>query len=340
MKSSVRNWLFPTPRHLQRNHLSLSSDGESQIRESLKHHYHIGWRSVDQYTPSAYAADVDNHVKHRIQIDRDAILPWLEDAAAASGITASNAGNKSQLDGWRILEIGCGTGSSSIALAEQGAKVIGLDIDEGGLQVARDRNSAYGTTCEFVTANATEMEQRFANDTQTFQCVLFFASLEHMTISERIASLRQAWNLLPVGGQLGIVETPNRLWYYDDHTAWLPFYHWLPNELAFRYAPFSPRENFRDSYDEYDSQSKEHFLRRGRGFSFHELEVAIGPVDALHVVSSLSSYRRRTLAGRIRFYRSLTPQQRAFRRALKMIDPRLHEGWLDESLHLVIQKRD
>ena len=39
-----------------------------------------------------------------------------------------------------ILEIGCGTGSSSITLAEQGAKVLGIDVHLESLEVARLRS--------------------------------------------------------------------------------------------------------------------------------------------------------------------------------------------------------
>lgn len=39
----------------------------------------------------------------------------------------------------KLLEIGCGTGSSSITLVEQGANVTGIDVEEGSLQVAKIR---------------------------------------------------------------------------------------------------------------------------------------------------------------------------------------------------------
>ena len=108
-----------------------------------------------------------------------------------------------------------------------------------------------------------------------FDYVIFFACLEHMTINERMASLKNTWEMLDMGGFLVIIETPNRLWYFDKHTSNLLFFHSLANELTFRYSCFSPRENFRELYNEYDTDSKIHFLRRGRGLNFHEIEIAI-----------------------------------------------------------------
>ena len=71
-----------------------------------------------------------------------------------------------------------------------------------------------------------------------------------------------------------MLETPNRLRHTDTHTAWLPFYHWLPDELAFKYARFSERTNFREGYGELTDERLLHFCRRGRGVSFHRFQIA------------------------------------------------------------------
>ena len=124
-----------------------------------------------------------------------------------------------------------------------------------------------------------------------FDFIIFYASLEHMTHHERISAIRTTWDMLPPGGLLSVVETPNRLWHTDPHTSLLPFFHWLPDELAFDYSRFSSRPNFRERYDNYDDeQQRLHFLRRGRGVSFHEFVLAIGSVEQLNVRSSLAMY--------------------------------------------------
>ena len=52
-----------------------------------------------------------------------------------------------------------------------------------------------------------------------------------MTHRERLRSLQVASRMLVDDGVLCIIEAPNRLWPFDSHTADLPFFHWLPDEL-------------------------------------------------------------------------------------------------------------
>jgi S-adenosylmethionine-dependent methyltransferase len=153
-----------------------------------------------------------------------------------------------------------------------------------------------------------------------------------MTIAERITSLRKTWEMLPAGGLLVIVETPNRLWYFDGHTSILPFFHWLPNELAFKYSCFSPRGAFREFYRDYNTSSKEKFLRRGRGVSFHELDLAIKPAQDLKVISSLSSFKG--LAYKLHHSRL----ERRYKSILRSVYPSIHEGFFDKKLDLIIKK--
>ena len=255
----------------------------------------------------------------KTKTDRDSWNPithWLDDA--------------STLQGKRILEIGCGTGSSTVSLAEQGARVTGIDIDEGALVVAQDRAKTYGIEAEFRVLNANEIGDAF--DADAFDVVMFFAALEHLTLAERLISLQAAWEMLPAGGLLVILRTPNRLWYFDSHTSRLNFFHWLPDELAFQYSRFSPEENFHELYREYNAESGEHFLRRGRGVSFHELEMVIGPVQDLKVVSSLSTFEG------FRYKLRKSRLERRYKSLLTEICPKIHEGFFDDNLNLIIEK--
>jgi 2-polyprenyl-3-methyl-5-hydroxy-6-metoxy-1,4-benzoquinol methylase len=312
----IKKLLFPIPRRLSRNHRKIDDPGLQAIRESIQTHYHSGWRSQSNYSPEMYEHDLAAHLNGRLESDRRLVIPWLDQAKPLSNT--------------RILEIGCGTGSSTVALAEQGAKVVGIDIDQDALPVAKDRCRAYGVEAVFHAMNSTAMAEVFQE--KSFDFVIFFASLEHMTITERLAALRDAWRLLPIGGMLVIVETPNRLWFYDGHTSMLPFFHWLPNELAFKYSAFSPRENFRELYREYTPSSEEHFLRQGRGASFHEFDLAIRPARDLKVVSSLSTFH----GMRHKPQRSLL--DRRYKAMLRRIYPDIHEGFCDDTLFLIIEK--
>jgi S-adenosylmethionine-dependent methyltransferase len=217
-----------------------------------------------------------------------------------------------------------------VALSEQGAVVTGIDIDRDALVVAKDRCDVYGVKAELHALNVTELPAAFAG--QVFDSVIFFASLEHMTMPERLAGLRDAWQMLPPGGLLVVVETPNRLWFDDRHTSLLPFFNWLPDELAFRYSAFSPRQNFRDLYRDWEPAQAEHFLRRGRGMSFHEFDLAIKPAAKLRVISSLSSF-----AG-VRYRVRQSMLERRFKSVLRRIRPDLHEGFFDDHLFLIIER--
>ena len=312
---TIQRVLFPVPRHLAENQIRVSPEQLETIRASIEANYYRGPRDRKFYG-RRYEYTVQKKLRLRLEGDRRVIVPWLDRAKS--------------LKGSRILEVGCGTGCSTVALVEQGASVVAIDIDQDALAIARDRMRVYGLDAEFLPVNADDLSQ-FRR--RWFDFVIFFASIEHMTVPERIAALREAWGLLLPGGLLVIVETPNRLWYYDGHTSMLPFFHWLPDELAYRYARFSPRENFGERFDNYeDGESREQFSRTGRGMSFHEFDLAIRPAGTLDVVSSLSTYQG------IRYKPQRSVFQRRFTSVLQRIYPGLHPGFYEDTLFLIIRK--
>jgi 2-polyprenyl-3-methyl-5-hydroxy-6-metoxy-1,4-benzoquinol methylase len=316
IRSIGRNILCPVPENVRMRQRSVADDQLEWIRESIACNYHQGWRSRENYTAESYEEDLRTHVSGRLEKDRRLVIPWLNAARP--------------LEGLKILEVGAGTGSSSVALAEQGAKVTGIDTDEGALAVAQDRLDLYGLQADLRLMNVKDAPPKFAGDPPDM--VVFFACLEHMTLDERLEALPAMWAILPRGGLLVIVETPNRLWHSDLHTAQLPFFHWLPDELALRYSRFSPREVFKDRYREPTPQALEDFARQGRGVSYHELEVTLGRVEALKIVSSLSSFR----GWRHHFRRPA--RDRRFSRFLRSLRPGLHEGFAEPWLDVVIAR--
>lgn len=310
----ARNILYPVPTSLRVRQRHVEAAQLDRVRESLARNYHQGWRARENYTPEGYESDLKTHLHLRLEKDRKLVVPWLD---AARG-----------LQGLKILEVGVGTGSSTIALAEQGARVVGIDIDEGALVVARDRLEVYGLQADLRALNVTEAAKAYAGDPPDM--IVFFACLEHMTLDERLEAIPAMWSLLPRGGLLVIVETPNRLWYHDIHTAMMPYFLWLPDELALRYSRHSPRELFNERYREPTPEAMESFARQGRGFSYHELDLTLGRAETLRVVSSLSSFRgwRHHLRRRRR--------DRQFARFLRSVRPDLHEGFAEPWLDLAI----
>jgi ubiquinone/menaquinone biosynthesis C-methylase UbiE len=251
-----------------------------------------------------------------LQIARLQVLPWIESVI--------------HLHGARVLEIGCGTGSGLVALAERGAQVIGVDLDEGALQVARKRCALHGVIAELHEANATSVGGLFGDT--AFHLIIFYASLEHMVHEERIQAIADTWAMLPAGKLWCVVETPNRLWHTDTHTASLPFYHWLPDELAFKYARSSQKTNFRECYDELTDDRLLHFCRRGRGVSFHELHVALGASDAFEVISYKNEFLGRLgWLGKDVFSDS-------YMEFLRKLAPNIHPAFLQENLDVILRK--
>jgi S-adenosylmethionine-dependent methyltransferase len=187
---------------------------------------------------------------------------------------------------------------------------------------------------EFYKGNADNLPAEIKES--QFDFVIFFASLEHMTYNERLKALSDSWAMLPSGRFLCCVGTPNRLWYVDGHTSHLPFYHWLPDQLAIRYAKFSSDLALRRTLGDFEptSQNEEHLIRAGRGMSFHELELAIGPIQNLEIVSCL--YKSRLY--RVMREGPLPDADDNFIRSLMALAPGIHPAWFFPRLDLIIKK--
>lgn len=272
----LKKYFLKIPKRYSKNHTQFDSEQTENLISSIEKNYLDRGQTKGQLSKTEYQNAIQGQLTGRLDYNRNRIIPWLDKVKP--------------LNGSRILEIGCGTGISTLALTEQGATVVGVDIDGGALEVAKDRLKLANMEASFFELNANQIEEHFKG--QDFDFVIFYASLEHMTIDERIESLKQAWTLLKDGSFLTVIETPNRLWYYDSHTAALPFYDWLPNDLAFYYSQFSKRNNFKDLYRELDDEQMNKFLRWGRGMSYHEFEVAIKPLKTLDVKSSLAQFEK------------------------------------------------
>jgi S-adenosylmethionine-dependent methyltransferase len=257
-----------------------------------------------------------------LDADRRYRIPWLDRARPLSGC--------------KVLEVGCGTGSSTVALAEQGANVVAIDIDDLAMSDAKTRCETYGLRVDFANCSATDAARLFSGE--RFDLIVFWACLEHMTLAERLRSMADSWAMLPSGGLWCVVDTPNRLWFHDYHTSWLPFVMWLPDELAIEYTRFSPRQRLREDFADKDDQEDRalRFARWGRGMSFHEFSVAIGPAEKLDVVSSRPvCQRNERLLARLKWGLS---RKRRHEACLRSYARNLHAGFFQPDLDLILRK--
>lgn len=268
---------------------------------------------VNWKTPPASADEV---WLARVQRDRSEIVPWLATLAPLSGA--------------RVLEIGSGRGASTFALTEQGARVTAVDVNRHATDYATAQLSAVGLRATFQNVNAADLDHF---DGGPFDLVIFWASLEHMTVHERARAIRGAWALLQPGGSMAIVETPNRLWPYDSHTSRLPFFNWLPDEVAFPFLATSSRDDIRTDFSDYDAELLT-FQRLGRGVSYHEFELALGaditPSSCLQL-----ERRRANVIRRLAWFLSSAGRTE---RVLRGYAPEKHRAWFQPFLYLALTR--
>ncbi|NLH47191.1 MAG: class I SAM-dependent methyltransferase [Myxococcales bacterium] len=134
-----------------------------------------------------------------------------------------------------ILEIGCGLGPGTVALAEQGARVTALDVDAKVIETARLRVRDHGFADRAQVMHVPNTRHLPFAD-QAFDLIVCNGVMEHVLPSLRHPLLNEMWRVLKPGGLLFIGETPNRLWPIDGHTTGLWWIHYLPLPLAAWYA--------------------------------------------------------------------------------------------------------
>jgi len=344
LTKKIRNYVYGVkklrcPRHLSSNHKTLTEDAKEKLTKSLKTNY-FSYKEYFPDPPDIYLAsqegynDYRDHLINRLEHDRNFLVPWIDDICSLR--------NK------KILEIGCGTGSSTVAFAEQGATVFGVDIHQGSINVAKDRLKLFGLDATLACSNAVDL----FNDiiTEQFDCIAYIAVLEHMTLKERLLSLKQAWKNLSKGGYLIIQETPNRLWYFDDHTSQENFFMWLPDELAILYSSYCSRDRFNSAFNRIDyltdsnralsnidnDLQKTKLARWGRGVSYHDFVLALNiPASDLPVVSCMELFTRE-ITNTSHLHRR-TPW-REYENFLCKLNPNIHRGFYLKYLDLVFQK--
>jgi ubiquinone/menaquinone biosynthesis C-methylase UbiE len=302
-------------RRLRLRQRPLSPSGKEHLAAALAKYY---FRDPPDYlNTQAGKMDLDNHAVGRTDKHRRTIVPWLDTLFC--------------LDGAKIIEVGCGDCSSTVALAEQGAEVFGYDMDEASLAVGSERLSVYDLKAELINGNAAEIP---AARIAEVNAVIYFATAEHMTLDEKLSSFSLVWRSLHSGAYLIVVETPNRLWWFDSHTAMLPFYLWLPDDLAAHYSRFSPRFPFNEQLrPPITAQTLLRLTRIGRATSYHEFELSLGALSALQV-NSMNRWKR----GNPFQFAKWFAFDRSFERWLRRHGPRVDNAFYESYLQLAIRK--
>lgn len=297
---------------VKNNFRNLSDDKEKELRKSLRDNFFSTVHKIDYLSTEIGKEDMEDHIVNRLKKFRKNMIPWLN-----ALLPLSEA---------KILEIGCGTGSTTITLAEQSANLTSIDIDENHIKVARKRCELYDLSVSFFVMNANQIHDL----NETFDFIIFSACLEHMTYEERIETIKSAWSILNKGSYLVVVDTPNRLHYYDGHSSMLPFYHWLPDELAIQYSKYSPRQRCVDVGNSNDYMN---LIRFGRGASFHEFEIALGMNSSEMIVSDMQSFNKSALSS---IFRGV---KKKYIKILQEIGPKdVPVGFYRDNLYIALKK--
>lgn len=297
---------FEIPVHIRQNFRNISSDNKLKLIDGLKKS-HFSNRQYYNQNPDTYLMtehgkiDLDNHIEGRLNRCRSVTIPWIDSLIS--------------LNGAKILEIGCGTGTSTVALAEQGAQVTAFDVDELSLECAQIRLSSYNLNADLVRGNASDLWNILSGS--DYDAIICVALLEHMTLEERLSFLKQAWNFIRPGALLVIDDTPNRLWFHDPHTSYENFYFWLPDDLAMKWAPLTERPVFNTLFK--DGSDPTLFARWGRGVSYHDfcLAFSMKPSDLPVKSFKQAYYRDQTRTHQI----AATPYEKLLRRIEPSISP-------------------
>jgi SAM-dependent methyltransferase len=94
----------------------------------------------------------------------------------------------------RLLDVGCGTGWTSIFFARRGYEVVGIDICEDMILHANaNKQRAGASNVQFLVADY----ERLGFEAE-FDCAVFYSSLHHAV--DESAALRRVWNSLRPGG--------------------------------------------------------------------------------------------------------------------------------------------
>ena len=74
-----------------------------------------------------------------------------------------------------VLDAGCGTGENALHVASLGLPVLGVDVAETALSIAREKAARRGISAEFVAADALHLERLGRVFETVLDCGLFHA---------------------------------------------------------------------------------------------------------------------------------------------------------------------
>jgi ubiquinone/menaquinone biosynthesis C-methylase UbiE len=107
-----------------------------------------------------------------------------------------------------VLDIGCGTGRTSINLARTGVEVVAVDLSSEMVKAAKQESDRLGLDIDFRTMDATSLE--FADG--TFDAALFSANgIDHVPgYNQKLEVVKEAFRVLKPGAPF--IFSVHRIW--------------------------------------------------------------------------------------------------------------------------------
>lgn len=132
-----------------------------------------------------------------------------------------------------VLDVGASTGIIDNELATTFKKVVGIDIDKGGIEFAKKKFKK--KNLQFKIGDA--MNLKFGNE--SFDVVICAQVYEHVPSAKRLFD--EIYRVLKPGGACYLAAI-NKLWPWEPHYN-LPFLSWLPKSLANKYVSTMGKAN-------------------------------------------------------------------------------------------------
>ena len=135
--------------------------------------------------------------------DREGEFKALHDI---NPVRLSYVRDRCEIVGKRVLDVGCGGGLLSEALAASGARVTGIDMADASLNVARAHMQASGLTIDYQRITAEDLARKAPGQ---FDVVTCMELLEH--VPDPASILKACARLVKPDGDL-FFATVNRTW--------------------------------------------------------------------------------------------------------------------------------
>jgi demethylmenaquinone methyltransferase/2-methoxy-6-polyprenyl-1,4-benzoquinol methylase len=182
-------------------------------------------------------------------------------------------------EGARALDVACGTGDLSLAIAQAtGARVIGTDFCRPMLEIAaRKRIAGVESRVPFVEGDALRLP--FAD--RSFEATSIAFGLRNLASVE--GGLKELWRVLKPGGRVAVLEFSSPV--IPGFRALFQFYFTrvLPRIGGIVSGSRGAYEYLPDSVSRFPDQERLALLMRGVGFEEVEYQNLTGGIAALHM---------------------------------------------------------